>query len=141
MGLVGAQCNMGWASTVGEGDDQRFPGMLQEASVGRIWPVIHDQGAIGGRVVNLGYRFGRRDSSKALAQPLLQVTLPGPTSEAVEVDFQRAAEVVPLPVPRQTPAPPKPLPEPQPWPSSGIQGPELEIQVTTTLLLQCLQRE
>lgn len=74
------------------------------------------------------------------AQPLLQVALPGPTSQAVEVNFQRAAEVVPFPVPRQTPAPPKPLPEPQPWPSSGIQGPELEIQVTT-LFLQYLQQE
>ena len=58
--LIGAQCSVGWASTVSERDDQNVPGMFPEASVGRVWPVIHEQGAVEGRVVNPGYKSGRR---------------------------------------------------------------------------------
>lgn len=62
---------------------------------------------------------------------LLQVTIPGPASQEVQIYLQGATKVIPIPVPRQTPAPPQPFPEPQPGPPPGFQGPECEIQVTT----------
>lgn len=54
----------------------------------------------------------RETPGKHQQDPSLQVALPGPAAEAVQVSFQRAAEVLPVPVPRQTPAPPEPFPEP-----------------------------
>lgn len=87
--LVGAQCSVGWAFTVSEKDDQKVPGVFPEALVGRVWPVICDQGGIEGTIVNRVTSLGgeSRYSSKVSAQPLLQVALPGPTSQAVEVYF------------------------------------------------------
>lgn len=80
---------MGWAFTVSEKDDQKVPGVFPEALVGRVWPVICDQGGVEGTIVNRVTSLGgeSRYSSKVSAQPLLQVALPGPTSQAVEVYF------------------------------------------------------
>lgn len=73
---------------------------------------------------------GATRSFRASGRPL-QVTFPGPASEAVKIYLQRTAKVFPVLVPRQTPAPPQSFPEPQPGPPPGFQGSECEIQVTT----------
>lgn len=73
---------------------------------------------------------GATSAFRASGHPL-QVSFPGPASEAFEIYLQRTTKVFPVLVPRQTPPPPQSFPEPQPGPPQGFQGPECEIQVTT----------